>query len=216
MIVVASQLLITGCAMSVPERPITYVPQENVQSVKDASTVAVETKVEDLQPSESVNRLGFVLKDRDEMRFRVKDAADTLKSATETELNARGFKVGAGGAVITIQVIRFEANYEGSDMGLVTTVRGSLFMRVQVQTQAGKVLFSKDIEDRAAPVSGMFMMHPATQELQESLEEAFKGLFDDPAFTAAILATRLQPPPLPAKPVTPARIAGAFATMSRR
>ena len=202
--------------MRVPERPITYIPQANVQLVKDAGTVPVEIKVEDLQPSESINRLGFFLKDRDEMRFRVKDAADTLKAATETELKARGFNVATGGALVTIQIVHFEANYQSEDLGFVTTVRGSLFMRVLVKSQAGKVLFSKDVEDQATPVSGYFMLHPATHELQESLEEAFKGLFDNPAFTAAILATRQSPGP-PAKPrVSPGRIAGAFAIMSRR
>jgi len=147
--------------------------------------------------------------------FRVQDAADTLKAATETELKARGFNVGAGGAVITIKMVHFEANYQTEDLGFVTTVRGSLFMRVQVQSQTGKVMYSKDVEDQATPVSGFFMWRPATHELQESLEDAIKGLFDDPAFMAAILAAG-QPPPLPAKPVSPGRIAGAFATMSRR
>jgi uncharacterized lipoprotein YajG len=207
--------LIAGCAMRVPERPIVYTPQANVQLLKDANTVPVEIKVEDLQPSESINRLALMAGDRDELRFRVQDAADTLKAATETELKARGFNVGAGGAVITIKMVHFEANYQTEDLGFVTTVRGSLFMRVQVQSQTGKVRYSKDVEDQATPVSGFFMWRPATHELQESLEDAIKGLFDDPAFMAAILAAG-QPPPLPAKPVSPGRIAGAFATMSRR
>lgn len=110
-------------------------------------------------------------------------------------------------------MVRFEANYQSDALGFVTTVRGSLFMRVQVQQQAGKVLYSKDVEGQATPISGFFMLHPATHELQESLEDAFKRLFDDPAFTVAILPAR-QPPP--AKPVVnPVRICGAFATMSR-
>lgn len=205
-IVVAFASLIAGCAMTVPERPIAYVPQENVKRLKDADTVPVEIRVEDLQPSESINRLEFFLKDRDEMRFRVKDAADTLKTAAETELKARGFNVATGGALVTIQLIHFEANYQSEDLGFVTAVRGSLFMRVEVRSQAGKVFFSKEMEDQATPVSGLIMLHPATQELHESLEEAFKGLFADPAFTAAIFAARPKPPTLPT-PAGPARIA---------
>jgi uncharacterized lipoprotein YajG len=207
---------IAGCAARVPERPITYIPQTNVQLLKDADTVPVEVKVEDAQPSESISRLALFVNRQNELRFRVKDAADTLKTATETELKARGFNLGAGGALITIQMVHFEANYQSEDLVFVTTVRGTLFMRVQVRAQTGKVVFSKDVEDQAAPVSGFFMLHPATHELQESLEEGFRGLFHDPAFTAAILATRQSPAP-PAKPrVSPGRIAGAFAIMSRR
>jgi len=212
--VVAFASLIAGCAEQVPERPITYIPQANVQLLKDADTVPVEIHVEDLQPSESISGLALFLGDDDELRYRVKDATDTLKGATETELKARGFNVGTGGALIKIKIVHFEANYQTAYLGFVTTVSGSLFMRVQVQSSAGKVLFSKDLEDKATPVSGFYMLHPATHELQESLEGAFKGLFDNPAFTAAILATRQQAPP--AKPVSPGRIAGAFATMSRR
>jgi uncharacterized lipoprotein YajG len=215
MTVVAFAFLVAGCAERVPERPITYIPQSNVQLLKDAGTVPVEIKVEDLQPSETIDGLALFLGDEDERRFRVKDAAETLKAATETELTARGFKVDAGGTLITIQMVHFEADYQSRDLGFVVTVRGSLFMRVQVRSQTGKVLFSKDVEDQATPVSGFSMWRPATHELQESLEDAFKGLFDDPAFTAAILASRQQPPP-PPKPVSPGRIAGAFATMSQR
>ena len=89
-------------------------------------------------------------------------------------------------------------------------------MRVQVRPQTGKVLFSRNVGVEAEPISGTLVTlgrHPVTHQLQETLAETFKGLFADPAFTAAILATR-QPPP--AKPVSPVRISGAFAIMSRR
>lgn len=69
--------LIAGCATQVPERAISYIPQANVQLLKDADTVPVEIKVEDLQPSESINGLALLVGDEDEKRFRVKDAADT-------------------------------------------------------------------------------------------------------------------------------------------
>ncbi len=143
--------VISGCATRVPERPIAYVPQANVQLVKGADRIPVEIKVEDLQPSESINRLALMVDRTDELRFRVKEAADTLKAATETELKARGFNIGSGGAVITIKMVHFEANYQSEDLGFVTTVRGSLFMRVQVQSQTGKVVYSKEVEDQAHP-----------------------------------------------------------------
>jgi hypothetical protein len=207
--------LIAGCAIPVPERPISYIPQENVQPVKDADAIPVEVRIEDLEAAPSAipssPRYLFTAPD---LRFRVKDPADTIKNAAETELRARGFKTGSGGALVRIQLVHFEATYEPDPFGLVTTARANLSMRVQVSPPAGKVLYSKDVGGEGTPVNGVFMLHhPATHELQGSLSDAFKRLFEDPAFTAAILATRQMPP---AKPVSPGRIAGAFATMSRR
>ncbi len=208
-------LLVAGCSTAVKKLPITYVPQENVQAIKGADAVPVEVTVEDLQPDEyespweSLNEKGA--------RFHVEDAANTAKEAAETELRARGFKIGGGGALITIQLDRFAGQSEtGGTLGLTITARGFLSMRVQVRPQTGKVLFSRNVGAEAEPISGTLVTlgrHPVTHQLQETLAETFKGLFADPAFTAAILATR-QPPP--AKPVSPVRISGAFAIMSRR
>jgi Uncharacterized lipoprotein len=199
--------LIGGCAIPVRELPITYVPQENVQPIKDADAVPVEVKVEDRQPVEYITPFTDVTKGR---RFRVKDAADTIKSTAETELRARGFKVETGGAVVEIQLIHFEATFEE---GFTTTVRAYLSMRVQVLPQTGKALYSEDVRGEGTPISAVFMLHPGALELQRSLEDTFKRLLADPGFTQAILATRQS---APAKPASPGRIAGAFATMSRR
>jgi hypothetical protein len=125
------------------------------------------------------------------------------------------FKTGSGGALVRIQLVHFEATYEPDPFGLVTTAHANLSMRVQVSPPTGKVLYSKDVGGEGTPVNGVFMLHhPATHELQGSLSDAFKRLFDDPTFTTAILATRQMPPAKPA--ASPGRIAGVSATMSRR
>jgi uncharacterized lipoprotein YajG len=105
-LVMFAAFLIAGCAIPVRERPIVYVPQENVQPTKSAAVIPVEVKVEDLQPDETFNPA------TDEKRFRVRDAAKTIKDAVETELRARGFKIDAGGALVAIQLVRFQATYE--------------------------------------------------------------------------------------------------------
>jgi uncharacterized lipoprotein YajG len=206
-VVVASASFFVGCAMQPTRLPISYLPQQNVQPVKDADVVPVQVKVEDLQP-QTFNHF------MENPHFLVKDAAETIKDAAETELKARGFKIGDGGAIVIVQLGRLEATCETDNFSMYITSRGSLSMRVQVQPQAGKVLYSRNIGGEAKPMySFLWVGKCATPELQGSLADAFKGLFADPDFTTAILATR-QPPP--AKPVSPARIAGAFATMSRR
>src|SRR5208282_912823 len=216
--VVAFASLVVGCSTEVPELPISYVPQQNVQSIKGADAVPVEVKVEDLQP-ETFNHYPFNPLDTGPniLHFLVKDAAETIKQAAETELKARGFKIATGGALITIEVVHFEADYTTESYEFTTTrrtARASLLMQVQVQPQTGKVLYSREVGGEAIPSGGFFVLPPATQKLQESLAEALKGLFADPAFTAAILAARQPPPAKPA--VSPGRIAGAFAIMSRR
>ena len=193
--------------MRAPELPISYVPQQSAQPIKNADAVSVEVKVEDLQPQTFNYFMG-------NPHYLVKDAPETIKGAAETELKARGFKIGGGGAIVIIQLGRLEATCETDNFSMYITSRGSLSMRVQVQPQTGKVLYSEMIGGEASPKYAFgWMTKCATPELQGSLSDAFKRLFDDPAFTAAILATR-QPPP--AKPVSPGRIADAFATMSRR
>jgi hypothetical protein len=204
---VTSASFLFGCAIHAPKLPIAYVPQQSVQPIKDADVVSVQVKVEDLQP-ETLNHFG-----ESDRHFLVKDAPDTVKEAAETELKSRGFKIGNGGALVTIQLIHFEGDLDTEPFGVTTTAHGDLIMRVQVRPQTGKVLYSRELGGEGAPISKVFMWHPATHELEQSLSDAFKRLFGDPAFTAAILATH-QPPP--AKPVSPGRIAGAFATMSRR
>jgi uncharacterized lipoprotein YajG len=209
--IVASVSFLVGCATR--EFPITYVPQQNVQAIKDADAVSVEVKIEDLQPAESLSWDAFNPISQ-KVNFRVKDAGGTVKGAAETELRARGFKIGSGRASVTIQLDRFEALCEYS---ITNSASSDISMRVQVEAQTGQVLYSKVVKGEANPTSALLFFHTlncATPELQGSLADAFRQLFAGPAFTAAILATR-QPPP--AKPVvSPGRIAGAFATMSRR
>jgi hypothetical protein len=195
--------LFAGCAMG--KLGVIYVPQQNVQPIKDAGAVVVEVKVEDLQPDQPLWHSSL----------RVGNPAETVKSAAETELKTRAFKVGAGGALVTIQVVVFEARIEPDGMtGVTKTSRALLEMRVQVRQQAGKLLYSGDAggEGRA---SGIYLYREGAPELQESLENAFNRLFADPAFTNALLATR-QPPPSAKPVVSPVRISGAFATVSRR
>jgi hypothetical protein len=200
---------LVGCSTEVRELPITYVPQQNVQAIKGADAVAVEVTVIDLQPAEYGSPW--------DARFHVKDAAETVKEAAETELKARGFKIGPGGGLVSIQLGRFSGETQtDNSFGFTATARGYIYMQVQVRPQTGKALFSRNVGAEPDPLSGTpwkLGLHPVTHELQESLAEAFKGLFADPAFTAAILAASKAPP---AKPVSPVRTAGAFAIMSRR
>jgi Uncharacterized lipoprotein len=192
LVFVTSASCLIGCALDAPKLPITYLPQQGVRPIKDADAVFVEVKVEDLQP-EAFNYFAAST-----MHYQVKDAADTVKDAAETELKSRGFKIGNGGALVTIQLIRLEGDVENAAFGPMPTAHGNLFMQVQVSLQTGKVLYSQQIGGEGTPRSGVFMWHPVTHELEQSLSDAFKRLFADPAFTAAILATR---PVVPAKPV---------------
>jgi uncharacterized lipoprotein YajG len=208
LIVVASASFFIGCATQAPRLPISYLPQQNVQPIKDADVISVEVKVEDLQPQTFNYFMG-------DPHYLVKDAQETIKGAAETELKARGFKIGGGGAIVIIQICRLEATCETDNFSMYITSRGSLSMRVQVQPQTGKVLYSKMIGGEASPKYAFgWMTKCATPELQGALKDAFERLFTDPAFATAILATRQPPPAKP--PVSPGRIAGAFATMSRR
>lgn len=203
----ASAFFFSGCAMQAPRLPISYLPQQTVQPVKGADAVSVQVKVEDVEPETFNYFMG-------NLHYQVKDAPETLQGAAESELKARGFRIADGGGVVSIQLSAFGATCDVDNFSTDVTSRGSLSMRVEVQSQTGKVQYSRVVGGEAIPAYAfLWMKKCATPELQGALEDAFKRLFADPAFTAAILATRQQPPP---KPVSPGRIAGAFAIMSRR
>jgi uncharacterized lipoprotein YajG len=211
--VIASLSLLVGCASR--KLPISYVPQQHVQVIKGADAVPVEVRVEDLQPETFDHYPLNPLDDTDpNIHFLVKDAAETIKQAAETELKARGFKIATGGALITIEMMHFEADYSSDWSGFRNAVRANLLMRVQVRPRTGKSVYSQEVGGESIPASKVFVLPPARHELQDALEEALKRLFADPQFTAAILGTRQPPPAKPA--VSPGRIAGAFPTMSRR
>src|ERR1700756_394842 len=152
LVVVASS--VAGCA--VREQPISYVAQENVQPVKEADAVPVEVRVNDLQAAPS----GSVWDSLDPIQqtnySRVKDPVDTVKGAAETELRARGFRIASGGALVAIQLGRFEAVVESDMSGIHAS--GALSMRVQVQPQSGKVLYSKIVRGEGAPTTAHFYL----------------------------------------------------------
>jgi uncharacterized lipoprotein YajG len=200
--------LLVGCSIEATKLPITYVPQQNVQAIAGADTVPVEVRVEDLEPDEYDSFWDRANPFSDKLvRFQVKDAVDTVRGAAETELKARGFKIGSVGSLIVIQIERFAARkLIDGEFGFTATGRGYLSMRVEVQPQTGKVLFSKNVGAEGTPTDeSAFSGKPATHVLGGSLTDALRGLFADPAFTAAILATRQQAPAKPSvQPVSPA------------
>ena len=185
-IVVASAFLIVGCA--IPKSPVSYVPQQNVQAIRGADTVAVEVKVEDLQADPSVSVWDWLNPVDRKQYIGVKNAADTIKEAAETELRARGFRIGSGDALVTIQLGPFGALVEEgfwtvSEHGLLATL-------VQVERPKGKVLYSKVVAGEGDPDRGYVYVRSPKKELEETLADTLKRLFADPRFTAAILATR--------------------------
>src|SRR6266478_9603066 len=92
LIVVATASFMAGCALG--KLWVSYVPQQNVKAIKGADAVVVEVEVEDLQPDEPLWHSSL----------RVRNAAAILNGAAETELKARGFRIGSGGALVIIQL----------------------------------------------------------------------------------------------------------------
>ena len=107
----------------VREFPISYVPQQNVQAINRADAISVEVKIEDFQPDEST-RSGTRSIRFHKSKFSRERRWRYVKGAAETELRARGFKIGTGGALVTVQLDRFEALCEYS---IYRTARAAIF-----------------------------------------------------------------------------------------
>lgn len=181
---------------------VLYTPEQNVQPIKDANATAVEVRVSDSDP-QMLNSL-FPNPFATEVRhFQVKNAADLIKSAAESELAARGFRSGPGGALVEITLRFFGATGTANQWTLHIEGRAILMERVQVLAPHGKVLYTREVADEEQFEPGYFHFG-ATSALTATLSGAMSRLFADPAFTAAILAAR-QPSP-PAKPTLPGPI----------
>jgi uncharacterized lipoprotein len=179
-IVIGFLTLGSGCALTQESVKLSYTPQIGVPKVERADASMITVNVGDSRPtrdrvSSKENAYGMkmaAIKSEE-------DVTSLLKRAIETELENRGFHLGAGKALVLVELGKLENDFKP---GLFSgDAVAELFMSVKVQETAGQVLYTKFIEGKGIN-SGIQLASGSNAKiaLDAALKDAVSKLFQDP------------------------------------
>lgn len=188
LIAILVPLALGACALTVDEVDLTYQPLSSPGKIGGAQGMTVKVTGSDARTSNrdriGVKKNGYGM----EMASIVpkQAVADYVTKAVETEISARGFKLGDGSVFILIDVNKF---YNDFKMGfLVGEAVGEVMLSVSVRSADGKLLYSRAYgsEGRVGEV-----MLFTGDNAKEAMEKAFAGtivqIFEDPYFIQAVV-----------------------------
>ena len=184
-------LMCSGCAFTVDNEDIVYRPSSAIP-VSGASNVTVQVDTSDnrsgnkLQIGAKKNGYGMELAPI----LSTRPIADIVRDALTDELRRRGYKIGAGGMIVSAEVIRFRSNYE---VGFFSAdAKSEATMAIQVHTPSGRLLYSKTVTGDGAELNNMVMGGGNTKiALERALPEAIMKVMIDPAFINALAASNV-------------------------
>jgi uncharacterized lipoprotein YajG len=110
---------------------------------------------------------------------------DIVRDALQTELRARGFRIGPGGPQAKLAVQRFYAGFKTKvwTMDAVADVK----LHVRVASAADRALYERQIDVEGKQGDAFISSGSnAAIGLGDGMTKAFAMLFDDPAFVAAL------------------------------
>jgi uncharacterized lipoprotein len=179
----------SGCALTSENVDLAYVPQTGVVAQAGARDVAVDVKVADQRPDKSrkvsSKKNGFGMETAPILAN--EDVTVTVRRAMEQELQARGFTLGGDAAVsVAADLIRLWNDHK---MGFFSgDAMAEMQMSVAVKDRGGRGVYSRLIQVQGAETNTMLATgNNARLALNDALAKCMKALFDDPAFTAALI-----------------------------
>ncbi|MGA2410681.1 MAG: YajG family lipoprotein, partial [Candidatus Binataceae bacterium] len=137
------------------------------------------------------------------------DIDAVLRSGVESELRNRGFQLGAGNALVMIELeaVAVRDRTPLAALYIANNARAMVIIGAQVKPANGPVLYSKIIDGKAAFGARATETYSSISEraLDYALDDTVRNLAGDPKFIEALLATR-KPAPLaaPANKTSPA------------
>ncbi len=186
---------LSGCALTTEKIEIQYVPQASVSQIPGASAVSVQVQVADQRQDKSKvssKKNGYGM----EMApiLAIEDVAVTVRVAIETELKARGFRLGSDTALVQIaaDLTRF---YNDHKVGFFSgDAVADLNMSITVKSKQGAVLYTRQLVAQGIEANTQLMTGKnAKRALDLALVNGMKMLFDDQAFLTAMLKTGSAP-----------------------
>jgi uncharacterized lipoprotein YajG len=183
--------LLTGCALTTAQIPLTYIPQSNVSKLSDAKNITVTVVVHDQRDSKDAvgaKKNGFGM----DMApiVATNDVATLLKSAIETELNNRGFNLGTSNAVSVVAELSkfyndFKVGFWAGDAVAEVT------MNILIKNQDGEIIYSKIISGHGKePNIQLASGKNAMLALNAALKDALDKMFNDPDFIPTLLKSK--------------------------
>lgn len=183
---------LSGCALTTEQIELNYTQQAGVTKITGAENVSVKVQVTDQRQDKSKvssKKNGYGM----EMApiTASEDVAVTIRKAIEKELRSRGFQPGTEASLVNIHtdVTRF---YNDHKMGFFAgDAVADLNMSATVKSRNGTLLYSKQIVTQGKEANTQLASgNNAKIALERALESGMKILFEDQAFTAALLTTQ--------------------------
>lgn len=186
--VVTFALSLSACALSEDTVSLQYTPMAGVSEVGGAKQASVVVNVvdarSDYRDRVSTKKNGYGM----EMAAIRSDRDVTLvvKEALESELRARGFRVGEGPAQTKVDLLKF---YNDFKIGFFTgDAVADVTFNVQVVGANGAIAFSKPINSSGKAADIMLASGSNAKEaLENGLRTAIANLMQDPEFMSAVM-----------------------------
>ena len=174
---------------------VSYIPKNDSQQVAGADKVTVDLWVRDLRADKST--IGIVFGANQKHSIVSSDnVADVVREAFDLELEARGFNLGSGSALVIVDLNHLETQHDVGSFDLLGSsadhAQSLVVLNVKVKTPSGPTLYSHEFYDRYAQNN---LFNGASQLVtQRALSDAVWQVFEDPKFIDALLATRKNSP----------------------
>lgn len=186
-IVIGFLTLGSGCALTQERVKLSYAPQIGAPKVEKADTAIVTVAVVDSRTTKdkvSAKENAFGMKMAPITSE--ENVSSLLKEAIEVELEHRGFQLGAGKALVLVELAKFENDFkQGFFSGDAVA---EFFMSVKVKEVTGQVLYTKFIEGKGLN-SGIQLASGSNAKiaLDAALKDAVAKLFQEPQFLESIV-----------------------------
>lgn len=187
-VVLVLGLSVSACALSEDTVSLQYQPMQNATEIPGAKQTGIVVSVVDARAENrdrvSVKKNGYGMEMAAIRSDR--DVAGFVKEAIESELKARGFRVGEGPAQAKADLLKF---YNDFKIGFFSgDAVAEVAFNIQVAGSNGAILYSKPISSSGKAADILLASGSNAKEaLENGLRTAIANLMNDPAFIAAVL-----------------------------
>lgn len=182
-------LLFTGCALTKDYIALNYTPQSGVSQIDGAQNASVLVTVSDqraVRDRVGSKKNGYGM-DMAEI-ISTNDVAKVLEGALQTELTARGFKLGAGGAQVAVELSKCLNDFKtGWWSG---TAVAELVMSANVKKRDGTIAYTRlvNVDGQNTGIQ-LASGDNAKIAIERALQNGVRVLMDDRQFIEALMAT---------------------------
>jgi uncharacterized lipoprotein len=205
-IAVVVALSIGGCALTEDTVRLSYQPRGAAGQVGAAQAVTVAVVVRDERRGKERDRVSCKKNGYGMEMAAIRSENDVpglVQGAVQSELSRRGFRAGAGGVTVVVEVHRLYNDFKIGFFSGDADAEADLEVRVYPAgaTEGTPALYEGRAEGAGQnPNVQLSSGENAKVALEAALSEAVWRLFANQRFIAALLAAGVPPPPVPPTP----------------